>query len=114
MSEIRFNHVFKRYDSGNTWAIQDFTLTIPAGSFVVLLGPSGCGKTTLLKMVNRLYEPTRGEIFVDGQEIRLYDPIELRRSMGYSIQQTGLFPHMTVARNIAVVPRLVGWDEDKI
>jgi len=114
MSGIQFNHVFKQYESGDTWAIHDFNLTIPAGSFVVLLGPSGCGKTTLLKMVNRLYEPTRGEICVHGKDIRLYDAIELRRSMGYSIQQTGLFPHMTVEKNIAVVPRLMGWAEDKI
>ncbi len=114
MSEIRINHVYKSFDNQATWVVEDVTLTIPAHSFVVFLGPSGCGKTTLLKMVNRLVEPTRGEIFVDGVDIRSMDPTDLRRGMGYSIQRTGLFPHMTVAKNIGVVPGLLGWPQEKI
>lgn len=114
MSEIRFQHVYKTYQSGSVWAVEDITLTIPSRSFVVFLGPSGCGKTTLLKMVNRLYEPTKGQILIDGTDISTIDPTELRRRMGYSIQRTGLFPHMSVSKNIAVVPNLLGWEKEKI
>lgn len=84
------------------------------GSFIVLLGPSGCGKTTLLKMVNRLIEPTSGGIFLDGKNIRALDVTILRRRIGYVIQQVGLFPHLTVAQNIAVVPELLGWEKTRI
>lgn len=84
------------------------------GSFIVLLGPSGCGKTTLLKMVNRLIEPTSGGIFLDGKNIRALDVTILRRQIGYVIQQVGLFPHLTVAQNIAVVPELLGWKKTRI
>jgi osmoprotectant transport system ATP-binding protein len=114
MSEIRINHVYKSFDDQETWAVKDVVLTIPAHSFVVFLGPSGCGKTTLLKMVNRLIEPTHGEIFVDGVNIRSKNPTDLRRGMGYSIQHTGLFPHMTVEKNIGVVPDLLGWPQARI
>ncbi len=76
------------------------------------LGPSGCGKTTLMKMVNRLYEPTSGEIYIDEQPIHQIDVTTLRRQIGYVIQQIGLFPHMTVSQNVAVVPRLLGWQDD--
>ena len=87
---------------------------VEAGSFVVLLGPSGCGKTTLLKMINRLYEPTSGKIFVGGSEVHELSATQLRRRIGYVIQQVGLFPHMTIERNIAVVPSLLGWDRSRI
>ena len=87
---------------------------VRAGELVVILGPSGCGKTTLLKMVNRLYEPTSGQIYLDGQNIRKLKATKLRRQIGYVIQQSGLFPHMTVAQNIAVTPKLLGWPRPKI
>ena len=83
------------------------------GEICVLLGPSGCGKTTTLKMVNRLIEPTSGKIYIDGKDTDSYDPVELRRTIGYVIQQIGLFPNMTVEENICVVPKLLGWDMEK-
>ncbi|MBN1666684.1 MAG: ABC transporter ATP-binding protein [Anaerolineales bacterium] len=96
-------------------ALNGINLTVGAGEFVVLLGPSGCGKTTLVKMVNRLHDPTSGDILLDGQSIYAgMDVIALRRKIGYVIQQTGLFPHMTAAENIAVVPRLLKWPHEKI
>ena len=90
------------------------TLTVDPGQFVVLLGPSGCGKTTLLKMVNRLYEPTAGRILIDGADIATVPAPALRRSIGYVIQQSGLFPHMRISENIAVTPRLLGWPKQQI
>ncbi|MEA2586667.1 MAG: osmoprotectant transport system ATP-binding protein [Thermomicrobiales bacterium] len=95
-------------------SVADVTLTVEPGRFVVLLGPSGCGKTTLLKMVNRLYEPTSGRILLDGMDVRSLPAPRLRRRIGYVIQQTGLFPHMRVEENIAVVPKLLGWDKGRI
>jgi len=92
-------------------AVEEVTLDIRPGEFVVLLGPSGCGKTTLLKMVNRLIEPTGGDILIDGQSIHTFSAPQLRRTIGYVIQQTGLFPHMRVAENVAVVPKLLGWNK---
>lgn len=89
-------------------------MDIQPGEFVVLLGPSGCGKTTLLKMINRIYEPTSGSIEIDGVNVLSRRPSELRRQIGYVIQQTGLFPHMTIAANIAVVPDLLGWNKTEI
>jgi len=109
VNEIIFNHVYKEYDGGSGWAVEDVSLRVPARSLVVFLGPSGCGKTTLLKMVNRLVEPTRGEILMDGMDIREQKPTDLRRRIGYSIQQVGLMPHMTVERNIGLVPRMLDW-----
>ncbi len=111
MSGIRFENVSKQYAGAAVPAVFDVNLQIDEGSFVVLLGPSGCGKTTLLKMVNRLYEPTSGAIFLNGDDIRSLEVTTLRRRIGYVIQQVGLFPHMSVAKNIAVVPELLGWDE---
>jgi osmoprotectant transport system ATP-binding protein len=110
---ITFSHVTKRYGNAGISAVDDVSFEVPSGSFVVLLGPSGCGKTTLLKMTNRLYEPTAGEIRLDGQNIRSIPLTHLRRQMGYVIQQVGLFPHMTVAENIAVVPNLLKWPKDR-
>jgi osmoprotectant transport system ATP-binding protein len=114
VQSIRFEHVVKQYPGAPRPAVDDVSLTVEAGSFVVLLGPSGCGKTTLLKMVNRLYEPTSGEIFIDDTEIHHLPVNTLRRQIGYVIQQVGLFPHMTVAKNIAVVPQLLGWPPKRI
>lgn len=114
MSALRFEHVSKTFPDSTYAAVNDCTLAVDSASFVVLLGPSGCGKTTLLKMVNRLIEPTAGEIFLDGTNIRALDVTALRRQIGYVIQQGGLFPHLTVAQNIAVVPELLGWQKARI
>nr|WP_199307618.1 ABC transporter ATP-binding protein [Leptolyngbya sp. FACHB-8] len=103
-----------RFPGASRLAVNEVTCEIEAGKLVVLLGPSGCGKTTLLKMVNRLYEPTSGTIYLDGQDIRRMKATSLRKQIGYVIQQSGLFPHMTVAQNIAVVPKLLGWSRPKI
>jgi osmoprotectant transport system ATP-binding protein len=114
VQSIRFEHIVKQYPGAPRPAVDDVSLTVEAGSFVVLLGPSGCGKTTLLKMVNRLYEPTGGAIYIDDTEIHHLPVNTLRRQIGYVIQQVGLFPHMTVAKNIAVVPQLLGWPPKQI
>ena len=95
-------------------AVDRLSLEIPDGETVVLLGASGCGKTTTLKMINRLIEPSSGEICIDGQNTRDIDPVLLRRKIGYVFQGIGLFPHWTVADNIAATPRLLGWDESRI
>ncbi|NGO77478.1 betaine/proline/choline family ABC transporter ATP-binding protein [Streptomyces sp. YC504] len=105
---IRFEHVSKRYADG-TMAVDDLSFEVAAGELVTLVGPSGCGKTTTMKMVNRLIEPTSGQIFLDGEDISEIDPVQLRRRIGYVIQQVGLFPHKTVLENTATVPHLLGW-----
>ena len=110
---IRFEQVTAVYRGASEPAVRDITLSVMPGELVVLLGPSGCGKTTLLKMVNRLIEPTAGRIYLNGTPIDEVDAPELRRGIGYVIQQTGLFPHMRVADNVAVVPKLLGWDKRK-
>jgi osmoprotectant transport system ATP-binding protein len=113
---VVFEHVTKRYpgtSAGNAGAVEDLSLEIPAGKICVLVGPSGCGKTTSLKMVNRLIEPTSGRILIGDQDVARRDVIELRRSIGYVIQQVGLFPHQTVGENVATVPRLLGWVETR-
>lgn len=109
---IELDAVTKRY--GDKTAVDRLTVTIPDRAVTILLGPSGCGKTTTLKMINRLIEPTGGDIRIDGHSIATMDPIALRRSIGYVIQETGLFPHYTVEANIGVVPRLLGWDSKRI
>jgi osmoprotectant transport system ATP-binding protein len=111
---IEFEHVSKHYDAttekaGAPGAVDDLSLTVPAGRICCLVGPSGCGKTTTLKMVNRLIEPTSGRILIDGEDIAQRDVTELRRGIGYVIQQVGLFPHQTIGENVATVPRLLGW-----
>jgi len=111
---IVFRDVVKQYPNAAAPAIDHVSLEIREGELIVFLGPSGCGKTTLLKMVNRLYEPTSGTIEIDGKDIRSVPVEQLRRGIGYVIQQNGLFPHMTIEDNIAVVPRLLKWDELKI
>jgi osmoprotectant transport system ATP-binding protein len=110
-SSITFEGVSKRYPGASRPAVDNVNVAIEPGRFVVLLGPSGCGKTTLLKMVNRLIEHTSGRILIDGAEIRSFSAPTLRRRIGYVIQQTGLFPHMRVKDNIAVVPSLLKWDK---
>jgi osmoprotectant transport system ATP-binding protein len=105
---IRLEGVSKHY--GSQVAVRDLTIEFPTGQLTMLVGPSGCGKTTTLKMINRLIEPSAGRIFHDQQDVTHIDPIALRLRMGYVIQNVGLFPHMTIADNIATVPRLIGWD----
>lgn len=114
MQAIRFDHVRKQFPGSARPAVDDCSLEVEHGTFVAMLGPSGCGKTTLLKMVNRLYEPTGGHIFIGDTDITKLPVTRLRRQIGYVIQQTGLFPHMTVAQNIAVVPQLLKWSQSRI
>ncbi len=104
---IRFDHVSKTYPGG-TRAVEDFSLTIEQGSTTVFLGTSGCGKTTLMRMVNAMVTPTSGTVFVRGEDVAGKDPVRLRRSIGYVLQEGGLFPHRSIADNIATVPRLEG------
>ncbi|MGW5917994.1 ABC transporter ATP-binding protein [Nocardia fluminea] len=108
--EIVLDRVTKRYPEQPQPAVDEVSMTIPAGEIVVLVGPSGCGKTTTMRMINRLIEPTSGTVTIGGRDAGAIDADELRRGIGYSIQQAGLFPHMTVAKNIATVPGLLGWD----
>ena len=109
---LRLEHVSMSYDGKNE-VIQDLNLHIPEGQLVVLIGPSGCGKTTTLQMMNRLITPTSGNIYLNGNDILSMDPVELRRGIGYVIQEIGLFPHMTIEQNIEIVPRLLKWPEEK-
>ncbi|MFC6012657.1 ABC transporter ATP-binding protein [Nocardia lasii] len=108
--EIVLDRVTKRYPEQPEPAVEEVSMTIPAGQIVVLVGPSGCGKTTTMRMINRLIEPTSGTVTIGGRDAAAIDADELRRGIGYSIQQAGLFPHLTVAKNIATVPGLLGWD----
>jgi osmoprotectant transport system ATP-binding protein len=110
-AEIVLDHVTKRYGNSARPAIDDLSLTIPAGEICVLIGPSGGGKTTAMKMINRLISITEGDITIDGTSVKSLEKTELRRGIGYVIQQIGLFPHMTVEDNIATVPKLLGWDK---
>jgi len=107
---IRLDGVGKTYDDG-TVAVHSLDLAVPRHALVCLVGPSGCGKSTTLKMINRLIEPTAGRIFLDGSDVTDADPVQLRRGIGYVIQQVGLFPHQDIATNVATVPSLLGWDK---
>lgn len=109
---IRLEGLGKTYDDG-TVAVQSLDLEVPAGSLACLVGPSGCGKSTTLKMVNRLIEPTTGRILLGGEDVTHVDPVELRRGIGYVIQQVGLFPHQDIATNVGCVPSLLGWDRKR-
>ena len=111
---IEILELSKAYAGSGTQAVSDFNLSVPEGEFLVLIGPSGSGKTTTLNMVNRLVEPDGGEIRIQGRNVLESDPVMLRRSIGYVFQEAGLFPHMTVAENIAVTPNLLGWDQPRI
>ena len=108
---VELRELTKRYGPADRQrgAVDGLSLTVPAGAICVLVGPSGCGKTTTLRMVNRLIEPTSGAVLIDGADIRGEDPVALRRRTGYVIQHVGLFPHQTIAENVATVPRLLGW-----
>lgn len=110
---ITLDSVTKVYADGHV-AVRDLSLTIPAGDVAVLVGPSGCGKTTTMRMINRLLDPTYGRVLIDGRDTATVDPVQLRRSIGYVIQQVGLFGHQTVRRNIATVPILLGWRADRV
>ena len=112
--DIELVGVTKRYPGQKKAAVEDVNLHIPAGQILMLVGPSGCGKTTTLKMINRLIEPTSGQILIGGEDARAKDADELRRHIGYVIQGGSLFPHMTVAANIAMVPQMLGWDRKRI
>jgi osmoprotectant transport system ATP-binding protein len=119
-ASLEFRGVSKRYGSGpdeavagTPGAVNDLSFAVPAATICVLVGPSGCGKTTSLKMVNRLIEPTSGQILLDGVDVQTVEVTALRRRIGYVIQQVGLFPHLTVGRNVAVVPALVGWSKER-
>ncbi|MHB1406283.1 MAG: ABC transporter ATP-binding protein, partial [Desulfitobacteriaceae bacterium] len=109
---LSFKNLTKKYPDG-TVAVKDFTLDIKRGEFVILIGPSGCGKSTTLRMVNRLVEPTSGTIEIDGKDYKSYHPVELRRRLGYVIQQVGLIPHLTIAENITFVLKLKGVKENE-
>jgi osmoprotectant transport system ATP-binding protein len=111
---LEFRNVSKTYDGSGEPAIQDLSFEVPAGDICVLVGPSGCGKTTAMRLVNRMIEMTSGDILVGGVSVRTRRPADLRREIGYAIQQIGLFPHQTIAENIATVPRVLGWSSERI
>ena len=113
-ARVELRGVGVRYPNATLPAVHGVDLVIEAGEFAVLLGPSGCGKSTLVRTINRLVEPTAGSVTIDGVDLRERDPDELRRGIGYVIQAVGLFPHYTVAQNVAVVPGLLGWERAKI
>ncbi|HLR53720.1 MAG TPA: betaine/proline/choline family ABC transporter ATP-binding protein [Pseudogracilibacillus sp.] len=110
---LTFKNVSKVYEGGTKKAVNNFDLEIEKAEFVVFIGPSGCGKTTTMKMINRLISTSEGDILIEGESIKSKDVVELRRSIGYVIQQIGLFPHMTIAENISLVPKLLNWPEKK-
>src|SRR5580700_10060028 len=110
---ITLEGVSKSYGSGDV-AVGDLSLEIGDGELAVLVGPSGCGKTTTLRMINRLIEPTSGRILIEGENVLAKDPVQMRRGIGYVIQQGGLFPHRRVFDNVAVVPRLLGWNRNRV
>ncbi|GEP08698.1 ABC transporter ATP-binding protein [Methylobacterium gnaphalii] len=111
---IRFEGVSKRFAGAERPAVDGLDLTVPEGSTCILLGPSGCGKSTTLRMVNRLVEPDAGRVLVNGRDVAEVDPVQLRRGIGYVLQGVGLFPHRSVARNVATVPALLGWPRRRI
>jgi osmoprotectant transport system ATP-binding protein len=111
---LEFRDATKRYAGQESPAVDGLSLEVPAGEICVLVGPSGCGKTTAMRMVNRMIDITSGDILLDGRSVKERRPAELRREIGYAIQQIGLFPHLSVAGNIATVPRLLGWDKQRI
>src|SRR4051794_3673084 len=113
-AELEFREATKRYQGAESPAVDSLSLTVPAGEICVLVGPSGCGKTTAMRMVNRMIDITAGDILVGGSSVKERDPTQLRREIGYVIQQIGLFPHQSIADNIATVPRLLGWDRARV
>ena len=113
-SSVSYENATKRYDGTDVPAVDGLTLEVPAGDICVLVGPSGCGKTTAMRMVNRMIEMTSGDIKIGGESVRVGDPAKRRREIGYVIQQVGLFPHRTIAQNVAAVPGLLGWKKERI
>ncbi len=111
---IRLEELCKQYPREPQPAVDQLSLDVPEGEIVILVGPSGCGKTTTMKMINRIIEPTSGRIILDGEDVTTAHPDQLRRRIGYVIQQIGLFPHMTIAQNVATVPKLLGWDAKRV
>ncbi len=111
---INLKNISKSYDDEATFAVDSIDLEIKSGELLALVGESGCGKTTTLKMINRLIEPSAGSIEIDGENILALDPVTLRRRIGYVFQEIGLFPHMTVAENISITPRLLGWSAERM
>ncbi|UCC79986.1 MAG: ATP-binding cassette domain-containing protein [Candidatus Zixiibacteriota bacterium] len=111
---IALEKVSKSFDNGLTYAVREIDLDVRPGELLVLLGESGCGKTTTLKTINRLIEPTSGQVIINGEDTARIDPVKLRRSIGYVFQEIGLFPHINIAGNIGMVPRLLGWPDEKI
>ncbi|MEN8945099.1 MAG: ATP-binding cassette domain-containing protein, partial [Candidatus Nanopelagicales bacterium] len=111
---IALESVTKKYSGVDKPAVDRLSLEVAAGEILVLVGPSGCGKSTTLRLINRMIEPTSGRIIYEGEDVTEGDPNELRRRMGYVIQQVGLFPHRTIAENIATVPKLLKWPKNKI
>jgi osmoprotectant transport system ATP-binding protein len=107
------DHVSKRYPGTKSAAVDDISMEIPAGEIVILVGPSGCGKTTTMRMINRLIEPTSGTITIDGEDVLSLDDVKLRREIGYVIQQIGLFPHLSIAQNVSLVPRMLKWKKQR-
>jgi osmoprotectant transport system ATP-binding protein len=112
-SSVSYESATKRYPGSEAPAVEDLTLEVAAGEICVLVGPSGCGKTTAMRMVNRTVEITSGDVLIGGRSVREREPAQLRREIGYVIQQIGLFPHRTIAQNIAAVPQLLGWDKER-
>src|SRR4028119_1166413 len=110
---IEFKGVSKTYSGSDRPVVNDLTFNIEDGEICVLVGPSGCGKTTSMRMINRLIEPTAGEILIDGQKNTSMSGTQLRRKIGYAIQQIGLFPHRTIGQNVGTVPGLVGWEKER-
>ena len=113
-AKIRLDHVEKTYPGTAAPAVESLSLDVHEGEILVLVGPSGCGKSTTLRLINRMIEPTGGRIFLDGEDVTKGNPDKLRRRIGYVIQQIGLFPHQTIAQNIATVPKMLGWDKQKV
>ena len=113
-AQLEFRDAVKRYPGADRNAVDHLSLTVPAGEICVLVGPSGCGKTTAMRMVNRMIDITDGDILLGGASVRERDPTRLRREIGYVIQQIGLFPHQTIGENIATVPRLLGWERERV
>src|SRR5690349_942881 len=111
--KIHLDRVSKVYPGTSTPAVEELTMDVHEGEILVLVGPSGCGKSTTLRLINRMIEPSGGRILLDGEDVTDGNPDKLRRRIGYVIQQIGLFPHHTIAQNIATVPRMLGWDKDK-
>ena len=111
---IRFENVVKVFPKSSQSALDDISFQIFEGEFITILGSSGCGKTTTLKMINRLIEPDSGKVYIEGKDSVTLDLVSLRREIGYVVQQIALFPHLTIKENIALVPRLLSWDESKI